>query len=330
MNTIPTNTPVQVTSKLAGPTGQEFRLKPVERNIIDRLGGKPWTAKDFTTARLSEAKRVWAAMCLTAGYSGPSRWTTDETTNPKLGKAGVPTVGVSLLAATSALTLWTELSGEDRTALAAAIGESNADITKALSLTVCPYSTPGCRRTCVVDQSFRALADTIRYTRLMRNILTMMRPDLALCLTADALNAVVRRAGGVTKARWRVNIADDIRWELVAPGLLEFAPLAYTYTKLPAAERPQVPGLRIVYSANERWSDADIIAATEAGNRVAVVFDVPKAKLPAVWNGVTVEDGDATDDLFEHPKGRIVGLAAKGRNRDVIKEMRESGFSRPV
>lgn len=321
-------TPVKVISKLAGPTGQKFRLNPVERSIIDRLGGAPWRTKNFTPARLSEAKRVWTAMGKAAGYLGASRWTTDETTNPKLGKAGVPTVGVTLLAATSASAAWSELTDEDRSTFAAVLGESVDDITKALAMTVCPHSTEGCRKPCVVDQSFRAQADTIRRTRLMRNILTVMRPDLALCLTADALNAVVRRAGGVTKARWRVNISDDIRWELVAPGLLEFAPLAYTYTKLPVAERPQLPGLRIVYSANERWSDADIVTAAAAGNRVAVVFDVPKGKLPSMWNGVTAEDGDATDDLFEHPRGRIVGLAAKGRNRDIINAMRESGFSR--
>jgi hypothetical protein len=61
--------------------------------------------------------------------------------------------------------------------------------------------------------------------------------------------------GGKDKARWRVNISDDIRWEVVAPGLLDVAPLGYTYTKWLPEERPAIEALSIVYSANERWTD---------------------------------------------------------------------------
>ena len=63
---------------------------------------------------------------------------------------------------------------------------------------------------------------------------------------------------------------------------------------------------------------------------MAVVIDVPKKKLPSTWRGITVSDGDATDDLYTHPAGVIVGLAAKGVSKKVKEEMRCSGFSRPV
>jgi len=315
---------------LIGQTGQQFRLNPVERCIIERLGGKAWTAQGFTPARLAEAKRMWRVLSQSAGFAGAGRWTTDESTNPKLGKSGLPTVGVTLLAATSAKEEWASTPSAVQNDIARVVGATTADITRAMGLTVCPCSTVNCISPCVTDQSFRARFPAIRRTRLIRNVMSVWRPDLALCLTADALRSTVERAGGITKARWRVNIADDIRWELVAPGLLDFAPLAYTYTKLPVAERPQLAGLRIVYSANERWSNTSIVDACNSGHRVAVVFGVPKKKLPEVWNGVIVQDGDSTDDLYEHPQGRIVGLYAKGRNREIIAKMSESGFARAV
>jgi len=125
-----------------------------------------------------------------------------------------------------------------------------------------------------------------------------------------------------------VNVSDDIRWEVIAPGLLEIAPLAYTYTKFSPEERPEVEGLSIVYSASEKWTDADIVNTCALGHRVATVFNVPKNKLPAAWRGVTVSDGDSTDDLYQHPAGTIVGLAVKGPTRAIKQDMIDGGFAR--
>jgi hypothetical protein len=86
--------------------------------------------------------------------------------------------------------------------------------------------------------------------------------------------------------------------------------------------------MTVVYSANENWSDDDIVETCNAGHRVAVVYAVPKGKLPTEWNMVTVVDGDSTDDLYEHPAGTIVGLAAKGRTTEIKEEMARTGFAR--
>jgi hypothetical protein len=83
-----------------------------------------------------------------------------------------------------------------------------------------------------------------------------------------------------------------------------------------------------VYSANERWSDADIVDTCALGHRVAVVFDVPKGGLPTTWNGVPVLNGDKTDDLWEHKPGHIVGLAVKGHLIETRRTMAERGFAR--
>jgi hypothetical protein len=75
---------------------------------------------------------------------------------------------------------------------------------------------------------------------------------------------------------------------------------------------------------------ANKVAAMDAlrgGMNVAVVFSTKKGeRLPDVWNGHVVIDGDVTDFRFTDPKGGyVVGLRSKGKaKRDT------SGFVVPV
>jgi hypothetical protein len=156
--------------------------------------------------------------------------------------------------------------------------------------------------------------------------LTVARPAEACALTARHLAGLVEHHGK-DGARWRVNVADDIRWEYVAPGLFTVAPRAYCYTKWSPAERPGRAGLRVVYSATERWTTSDVLTVCRSGHRVAVVFDVPNASLfPGSIQGVPVVNGDATDDLWQHRAGSIVALKAKG-TVETRRRMRQNGFS---
>lgn len=305
-----------------------YKLSPVERQLLTKLNGSPWAIDQATTEVVAEAKAMWTALSRAAGYASASRWFTDHVTSPKLGKAGVPTVGFTLHAARSASDAWKATEAVFRHSVAAILGRSEADVAEALNVTFCPKATIGCILGCVTNHSYHASLAQTQQTRVLRDAFITTRPDLALALTADQLRRTVARAGGKDKARWRVNISDDIRWEVVAPGLLDVAPLGYTYTKWLPSERPAIDGLSIVYSANERWTDADIVEACSAGHRVAVVFDVPKGKLPTTWNQIDVVDGDSTDDLYEHPAGTIVALAVKGRTADIKEEMARTGFAR--
>jgi hypothetical protein len=65
----------------------------------------------------------------------------------------------------------------------------------------------------------------------------------------------------------------------------------------------------------------------EQGHTVAVVLDVKRGQLPAQWQNHAITDGDATDDLWQHPHGVVVGLTAKGTN-NIKTLMRDGGFSR--
>jgi hypothetical protein len=297
--------------------GHTYKLSPVERRLLTKLGGSPWTIDWATPEVIAEANATWTALSRAAGYASASRWFTDHVTSLKLGKAGIPTVGVTLHAARSAAEAWKASAPEFRQAVAVALGLTEGDVADALDVTFCAKATLGCIVGCVTNHSYHASLTQTQQTRVLRDAFMMLRSDLALALTADQMRRTVAKAGGKDKARWRVNIPNDIRWEVIAPGLLDVAPLGYTYTKWLPAERPAVGGLSIVYSANEWWTDGDIAEACDTGHRVAVVFDVPKGKPPTTWNQIDVVDGDSTDDLYEHPAGTVVALAVKGRTADI-------------
>ncbi len=304
-------------------------LSPVERGILDRLGGQAWKAEQLTDEAVKTAWSRWNALRAAVGFTTRnSGWVTTSKTNPKMGKSALPTIGVTLHAARRADEVWSALPANMRTALAAALDVSVAEIDRAVRRTVCPRSTPGCRAVCVTAFSANSKFDTADLTRLNRTLLSLLRPADAFALTGEHLRRLHARHGA--DCRWRVNVSDDVRWELVAPGLFDLGVAGYAYTKWAAADRPGFEGFSVVYSATEKLDDADIIGLVAAGHRVAVVLDVPRKAVPAAWRGLKVVDGDKTDDLFEHETGVVVGLAAKGTSKEVIDTMRASGFARPA
>jgi hypothetical protein len=304
-------------------------LTPAEAHILKALGGRRWTIKRLTPAAVKEAESTWGDLRAAAGFACSGGWLTTNVTNPKFGKAGLPTIGVTIHAATNALPVWKGLTEDERKAFASALRLEVSEVTAGLLRTVCPRSTAGCTGACVVAHSVNGRNIRSQRARLARHLLLMFRPAEAFTLTAHELENR-RREFGRRGARWRVNVSDDLRLELLAPGLFSAAPRAYTYTKFSPVERLGRSDFRIVYSASERTTDADIIKWCADGHRVAVVFDVKRGcPLPATWNGITVVDGDLTDDLWVHPAGSVVGLRAKG-TLAARSMMRARGFARPA
>jgi hypothetical protein len=303
-------------------------LSPAELHILERLGGRRWTVKRFTPEAVKAAKQEWKATHNAVGFA-TSRWMTTDETNPKLGKSGLPTLGITIHSARHALAAWKATDLLVRHDLATAVGSTVLGVERVLRHTVCPMSTKGCRGGCVTAESVNALNERSQRARLARHVFLMFRPASAFALTADHLDRACEKYGR-RGARYRVNVSDDIRFELLAPGLFSVAPRPYAYTKWTPEQRPGRPGFRLVYSGSERTSDQEIVDMCSAGLRVAVVLDVPKSKpLPATWHGITVIDGDKTDDLWQHSEGVIVGLRSKGR-LDMRASMLASGFAKPA
>jgi hypothetical protein len=251
----------------------------------------------------------------------------------KLDKNDAVTAGVTYLPADGVAKWALEAGPVAVAAFANAVNLDPATVAATLArVSVCPRSTAGCRKGCVITTAGHAAIDAAAMARagrpwwqgncargrLARTLLLVLDPAAALRLMVDGIERLgaVGRANGIPR-RWRLAVADDIRYETVAPGILTACRAGnvrpYAYTKFRPADRPQPRGAAFTYSASERWTVAEILAAVDAGHRVAVVFDVKRGReLPPTWCGRTVVDGDATDDQHAHPAGVIVALRAKG------------------
>jgi hypothetical protein len=344
------------------------RLSRLERDIVAaNPAGRPWTRADIMSTPRRVALARWHAVRAALGLSRQSARLDIATTsnvpgrkngNAKLTKTDAVTGGITLLPADGAAR-WARERPVALAVFCAAMGiDADAFATYLARLTVCARSTAGCRAGCVITTTGRAELEQraaanrgtdpyggdIFRGRLARTLLLAVDPAAYLRLTVDAVDALadIGRQHGMPR-RWRLAVADDIRYELVAPGLLTAMGAGsvrpYAYTKFRPDDRPAPRGVALTYSASERWTVRDILTACDAGHRVAVVLDTPRgADLPPTWLGRRVVDGDATDDQHAHPAGTIVALRAKGAavggrfifptaERDALERMARDGYS---
>lgn len=190
----------------------------------------------------------------------------------------------------------------------------------------CPAATRGCAAACL-DHAGRGGFAPVAYARLVRMAFLVSWPWEAGVILAAELSRNVAREGRIG---FRPNCVSDIRWEIVAPRMLEWCATngvtVYDYTAYPPRLRSVPASYRLTFSAKETHSVDDIRALVTAGHNVAVPFAVRKGQdLPETWHGMRVVDGDVTDFRPEDPQGVIVGLRAKG---DAIHDA--SGFIRAV
>lgn len=190
-----------------------------------------------------------------------------------------------------------------------------ASWTASLLYNVCDAATRGCRAVCVPMTAGRGRFSSVIAGRIMRTAFIGADPAAAVSLIAGELRSAARAIGGPFLVR--LNVASDIPWELIAPGIFSAAPEArfYDYTKLhPLARRRASERYRIVYSVSEAaHSIPTALEYVSAGGTAAAVFDTRKGDpLPESWRGFPVIDGDASDDRTADPAGVIVGLRAKG------------------
>jgi hypothetical protein len=176
---------------------------------------------------------------------------------------------------------------------------------------VCPRRSVGCTASCLFTAGMGAFS-TVRQARINKTkwyfedrpgFLTQLRKDIvALERKAKKLNM---------KPAVRLNGTSDLDWTL--SGIIgEFPHVQfYDYTKVLKRLKKQIPtNYHITFSRSES-NEKEALEALGLGFNVAVVFK----EQPKKWNKYPVISGDNTDVRFEDPKGRVIGLTAKGRAR---------------
>jgi hypothetical protein len=191
---------------------------------------------------------------------------------------------------------------------------------------MCPKATAGCIAACLGWYSGQASMvahdadiNSVRQSR-MDKARRFMRDRAAYM--ADVVRSVelaerkAQRMG--LRLCVRMNGSTDIAWEGIAcerdgqrfRSLMEAFPHIQfvDYTKIASRMRRPLPAnYHLTLSRNEE-NDAAVAAVVAAGGNAAVVFD----RVPAMWNGMRVIDGDAHDLRHLDPRGTIVGLTPKG------------------
>lgn len=176
-------------------------------------------------------------------------------------------------------------------------------------ITVCPWSTPGCRGVCV------SYGGNGRYPRTQR--LRAVKTAFAACQPAAFLRLleddIAAAADSLPDAGMRLNTFSDVAWERILPADVFTTLAAYDYTKagIKRFRAAAEVGYRLTLSVSERTDLRSVDSWLAEGANAAVVF--PTANIPATWRGHRVIDGDITDDRTSDPRGVIIGLKAKGR-----------------
>ena len=176
--------------------------------------------------------------------------------------------------------------------------------------TLCQYSTPSCRSSCLVNTGHA------RFSKVMSK--RKERTDLFLedevKFVKMLINELNYYSNIYANLQVRLNVFSDIPFEnILVDGKNIFEHLQhvvfYDYTKNPFRVKMGIPNYTTVFSGqsnNERvW-----LKFLKAGNTVALVF---QDKLPETYKGFTVINGDTSDNLVQW-KGQSVIVGLKYKN----------------
>ena len=188
-------------------------------------------------------------------------------------------------------------------------------------INTCPKATLGCKIGCLNTSGhggmFTDIEDSVvQQARIRRTTyFATDRTGFMLDLVDDIKKAIKQATKKGLIPVFRLNGTSDLSWEkykLNGKNIFQHFPTEqfYDYTKVLGRKVDHIHNYHLTFSRGES-NLSDVYLAVAYGMNVAMVFD----KLPTIYNGATVFDGDDTDLRFLDPKGVIVGLKAKGRAR---------------
>ena len=282
----------------------KFSPTRAERALIDGGFGEAVIAGLTSELRhgVTRARKVQAEMRGRVGYKpAPAAILTSGAAQYKLGKNTVASFGLMLQS--------------ERGMMA----ERWADIRTAFRLTgainLCPLASKGCALACLKTSGQSGMPDQQR-AQAVRTAFLLAYPREAGLIIGAEIRAALRRHGRINL---RLNVTSDIRYELVAPEMIDALTAAgvnlYDYTAWPPDQRNASDAYSLTYSAKEpsHTPDAYLTEILSAGGTVAMPFTTRRGDaLPAPWNGYRVIDGDISDERRNDPRGVVVGLRAKG------------------
>ncbi len=181
--------------------------------------------------------------------------------------------------------------------------------------TVCPWSTLGCRDSCLYTAG-RGAMRMVQDSRINKTLeFFKNRQNYADRLVNELVNLEARAIKKGYTPVARLNGTSDIPWENYID--MEALPNVrfYDYTKSEIRMHRFLAGkmpdnYHLTFSYNEEKKQGIVDKMIRKGGTVAVVF---RKEIPKTFLGHKVITGMEHDFRFRDPKGRIVGLIARGR-----------------
>lgn len=205
-------------------------------------------------------------------------------------------------------------------------------------INVCPWSTKGCRATCLHTSGRLGMAEVAKLARVTFFVKAPL--DYLIVMAAEIERNAKRVAKCGKQLIVRFNGTGDVPiemlpfvFEIIATCNVPTPPAWFDYTKgiLTSAVKRRVPSPRADYytvaSATEKTDQA---AADDYSENIVAVVDVPaRGELPDTFWGRKVIDGDRHDlRLLDEQGGVAVLVRAKGDARGVVGDA--AGFVKHV
>lgn len=198
---------------------------------------------------------------------------------------------------------------------------------------VCRWRTKGCESACQ-GTSGNGRYDKVRAGRIWKTKWLANEPENFLRVLVDEIDTlkVSRWRAAGWKVSLRLNVFSDLNWAEITPWLIRRTVardiFVYDYTKEPGRGwKVESSGYDVSYSVSEKTTQRQL--ATE--RRPVVVVDVRRGhKLPAIYAGRSVIDGDVSDARFLEHRRSVVLLRFKRNTGATRVEAIASGFVRTL
>ncbi len=181
--------------------------------------------------------------------------------------------------------------------------------------TVCPNSSPGCRYSCLYTAG-RGAMRMVQTSRINKTLDWLKNRKKYAGILEKELCALEKRAdkkGYLAVAR--LNGTSDIPWESFIDmewfEWIQFYDYTKGYKRMLKFLQDKLPyNYDLTYSYSEKTTKQQVNTIIRKGGNVAVVF---REEMPKTFLGHKVISGMEHDFRFRDPRGRIVGLLARGR-----------------
>lgn len=185
------------------------------------------------------------------------------------------------------------------------------------NMKTCPMASKGCLKGCLQSAGRGSFSNVRQARKAKRDLFYEDQKYFMESLKESIRRLVVKAKNKGMIPVVRLNGTSDVAYEYIlldGKNIFEHYPEVQFYDYTPrwdrtAALRGDWSNYHLTFSRKEDNENDALLVNQIFGTNIAVVFD----KIPKVWKGRKVINGDETDLRFLDEKNVIVGLTAKGK-----------------